>query len=253
MLHSFSGADGVAPKAGLVQARDRNFYGTTNYGGAGSDGTAFKITPSGTLTTLYKFCKQPNCADGATPAAALVQATDGNFYGTTAHGGLGNIQCSNGCGTVFKITPSGTLTTLYKFCSQTYCADGYYPGTEMVQATDGNFYGTTWGSDLRTSNAGTVFGITPSGTLTTVYNFCSQPNCADGQAPFAGLVQATDGNFYGTTYAGGAHGSGTVFKLSAPYSLSVSKNGNGTVTSSDGNINCGPTCPICTPAGLRLR
>jgi len=214
-LHSFAGADGAIPTAGLVQATDGNFYGTT-YGGYYSGnytfGTVFRITPSGTLTTLYSFCQRNGCTDGGAPWAGLVQASDGNFYGTTHQGG------TNGYGTVFKITPWGTLTTLYSFCAQSGCPDGRVPFAGLVQASDGNFYGTTYyggtncgGND--NYGCGTVFKITPSGALTTLYSFCPQTGCTDGAYPFAGLVQATDGNFYGTTYDGGTDGYGTVFRL----------------------------------------
>ena len=208
-LHSFDFSDGAHPSAGLIQATDGNFYGTAG-AGANSHGTIFKITPSGRLSTLYSFCPQyPNCPDGSDPSAGLIQATDGNFYGTTVDGGA---NCEPvGCGTVFKITPSGTLITLYSFCSQTNCADGANPYAGLIQATDGNFYGTT--SGFATGTNSTVFKITPSGTLTTLYTFCSQPNCADGSNLHAGLIQATDGNFYGTTVYGGANGDGTVFKI----------------------------------------
>ncbi len=263
-LYRFGGGDGEAPTAGLIQASDGNFYGTTYYGGSGGlpEGTVFKITPEGTLTTLHSFCSQPNCTDGAEPQAGLIQASDGNFYGTTYTGG------GNGAGTVFKITPSGTLTTLYNFCSQPNCTDGDQPqagliqasdgnfygttpdggsnggygtvfkitpsGTlttlhsfdgfdgrqplaELIQATDGNFYGTTYNAGSGGRSAGTVFKITPGGTLTTLYSFCSQPNCADGENPQAGLIQASDGNLYGTTYEGGSPGDGTVFGVSLNY------------------------------------
>ena len=110
-LFSFNYYDGEDPGAGLVQAANGDLYGTTRYGGANGDyGTVFKITPGGTLTTLYSFCSQTNCTDGANPDAGLVQAANGNFYGTTQDGG------TNGdYGTVFKITQGGTLTTLYSF------------------------------------------------------------------------------------------------------------------------------------------
>jgi uncharacterized repeat protein (TIGR03803 family) len=172
-------------------------------GGANGDGTVFEITPSGTLTTLHSF----DGADGQEPEAGLVQATDGNFYGTTYGGGV------NANGTVFKITPGGTLTTLYSFCSQPDCTDDRYPRAALVQATDGNLYGTTGGGGGIPSY-GTVFKITPSGTLTTLYSFCSQLDCPDGYSPSAALVQDTNGNFYGTTFGGGANGDGTVFSLS---------------------------------------
>jgi uncharacterized repeat protein (TIGR03803 family) len=205
-LHSFDGTDGALPPAGLIQATDGNFYGTTGIAGANSDGTVFKITPSGTLTTLYNFCSQSGCADGQNPSAGLIQATDGNFYGTTSGGGV-NLQ-----GTIFRITASGALTTLYSFCSQSGCTDGSMPQAGLVQATNGNFYGTTYGGG-GANGRGTVFKITPGGTLTTLYSFCPQSGCPDGGSPQAGLIQATNGSFYGTTFAGGAHDLGTVFKI----------------------------------------
>jgi uncharacterized repeat protein (TIGR03803 family) len=166
-------------------------------------GTLFKITSDGTLTTLYSFCSLANCADGREPYAGLVQATDGDLYGTTDFGG------ANDRGTVFKITPNGALTTLYSFCSLSNCVDGYFPHVTLVQALNGELYGTTPGGG--TSGEGTVFKITPSGTLMTVYSFCSLADCADGSQPDAGLVQAANGDLYGTTDAGGAHGHGSVF------------------------------------------
>ena len=164
---------------------------------------------------------------GALPVAGLVQASDGNFYGTTTLGGSSG-DCSypdvGGCGTVFKLTPSGTLTTLYSFCSQPNCADGGWPDGGLVQATDGNFYGTTSRGGVSSncpgpyvSGCGTVFKITPSGTLTTVYSF----NYTDGSEPWAGLVQGTDGSFYGTTEWGGTYGHGTVFKITPDGTLTT--------------------------------
>jgi uncharacterized repeat protein (TIGR03803 family) len=112
-LHSFSGADGDTPQAGLVQAANGDLCGTTAGNGANGGGTIFKITPYGTLTTLYNFCSQPSCADGSHPAAGLVQATNGELYGTTWFGGISNPSCYPGsCGTIFKITPSGTFETI---------------------------------------------------------------------------------------------------------------------------------------------
>ena len=266
--------DGTDPYAALVQGTDGNFYGTTEASGANSAGTVFQITPSGTLTTLYPFCPQTNCPDGANPYAALVQGTDGSFYGTTEGGGAngdgvvfkitptgtmttlhsfagtdgahpqaGLVQGTDGnlygttnaggaqqggcaaevrCGTIFKITPSGEFTSLYSFCSQTGCPDGQVPNAALVQGSDGNFYGTTEqggqnGACPKVGACGTIFRITPSGTLTTIYSFCSQggTSCTDGANPYGALIQnPTDGNFYGTTYAGGANNDGTVFTLS---------------------------------------
>src|ERR1022692_4477120 len=201
--------DGSNSFAGLVQAANGDLYGTTGDGGANGYGAVFKITPSGTLTTLYNFCSQTNCTDGAGPQAGLVQAAHGNLYGTTSS------YPFNTGGTIFKITPSGTLTTLYSFCSQSGCTDGEGPRAGLVQATNGDFYGTTDGGG--SNNGGTVFKITPSGTLTTLYTFCSQSGCTDGASPNAGLVQDTNGDFYGTTYGGigrGGPANGTVFRLS---------------------------------------
>jgi uncharacterized repeat protein (TIGR03803 family) len=199
--------DGAEPMAGLVQGTNGDFYGTTSNGGAYDNGTVFKITPSGTLTTLYSFCAQSECTDGAEPLAGLVQATNGDFYGTTK-----NYGANGGGGTVFKITPSGTLTTLHSFCAESGCADGANPYAALVEAANGDFYGTTYGGGAP-SEGGTVFRITPSGTLTTLHRFCAQSACRDGKSPYAGLVQATNGDLYGTTEYGGASGDGTVFKI----------------------------------------
>jgi uncharacterized repeat protein (TIGR03803 family) len=208
-------ADGRFLYAPLVQGTDGNFYGTTFQGGANNDtGTVFQITPSGTLKTLYSFCAQSSCTDGRYPYAGLVQGTDGNFYGTTLQGG------ANDSGTVFQITPTGTLTTLYNFCAQSSCADGQYPYAGFVQGTDGNFYGTTQQGGSN-SNSGTVFEITPSGALTTLYSFCAQSGCVDGMNPYAGVIQGADGNFYGTAYLGGTDGVGTVFQLTPTGTLTT--------------------------------
>ncbi len=245
-LYSFGGSDGANPQ-GLVQARDGNFYGTTSGGGAYNSGTVFRITSAGALTTLYSFCSQPNCADGSSPLA-LIQASDGSFYGMSQYGG--SDACGTGtlgCGTLFKITPSGAFTTLYTFCSQTGCADGALPSAGLVQATDGNFYGLTSGGGNPgcAYGCGTVFQIGPAGTLTTLYDFCSEANCSDGDLPAAGLMQASNGNFYGTTCAGGASGVGTAFSISSSGSLTTLHSFNGgdgecpsaaLVQASDGNF-----------------
>jgi len=136
-LYQFSGSDGSAPVAALVQGSDGNFCGTTWYGGTNGVGTVFKITPAGNLTTLYQFGSQ--IGDGANPIAGLAQGSDGCFYGTTSQGG------TNSLGTVFKITRAGSLTTLYQFNG----FDGYYPEAGLVQGSDGN-------STERPKQAGTV-------------------------------------------------------------------------------------------------
>jgi uncharacterized repeat protein (TIGR03803 family) len=204
-LHSFVYTDGAHPNGGsLVQAADGDFYGTTVVGGANKQGTVFKMTAKGTLTTLYSFCAQSDCADGEEPQGGLVQATDGSFYGITSVGGNKN-SCQYGCGTIFKITSGGTLTTLHNFDS----SDGADPNG-LVQAADGNFYGATGAGGAY--GWGTLFKITPRGTLTTIYGFCAQANCKDGAGPWW-PVQASDRNLYGVTSAGGAYGYGTAFKI----------------------------------------
>jgi uncharacterized repeat protein (TIGR03803 family) len=189
---------GAYPIGPLVQAIDGNLYGVTNGGGIAGFGSVFKITSSGALTKLYDFCSSgyPVCPDGYGPYAGLIQASDGNFYGTAEVGG------ASGCGTIFKITAKGKLTTLHSFND----TDGCFPHTPLVQASDGNFYGTT-------SEGGTVYKITPSGQFTTLHTFCTTSGCPDGINPGAGLIQAADGNLYGTT--AGALGSiwGTVFRI----------------------------------------
>jgi uncharacterized repeat protein (TIGR03803 family) len=216
--------DGSAPLAGVIQASDGNFYGTTFTGGTkggwpaglGDNGTAFQLTQGGTLTTLYSFDNSSSYAYGSWPRAVLMQGSDGNLYGTT------NQRGANGnYGAIFKITTSGSITALYSFCAVSGCTDGANPESPLIQATDGNYYGTTHLGGA--NNGGTVYRITPGGTLTTLYSFCAQAGCADGQYPYAGLFQATDGNLYGTTYQGGAAGKGTVFSLSVGLAPFVKK------------------------------
>jgi len=213
-LHSFDGTDGSTPYGALVQGIDGNLYGTTEAGGANGAGTVFKMTTGGTVTAIYNFCSLASCTDGANPNAGLVQDTDGNFYGTTF--GDDNPTCGgSGCGTVFKITSGGTLTTLHSFCALSSCLDGGNPTAALVQGTDGNLYGTTsaFGKDLE----GTVFKITTSGKLTTLHTFSG----TDGNSPYGGVIQGIDGNFYGTTGYGGADGNGTVFKMTSTGKLTT--------------------------------
>ena len=218
-LVSFDGANADVPEAGLVEGTDGNFYGTTFYGGSGSCGqaadscgTVFKVTPSGILTILHTFTGP----DGAFPSAPLVQASDGSFYGTTSGGNPG--EGYQGPGTVFRITPTGELTTLHQFCTQQNCSDGANPEAELVLSPDGNFYGTNraGGNEVACyGGCGTAFKMTPGGTLTTLHSF----DGTDGATPYGGLLQSTDGVFYGTTIYGGnlacypTVGCGTVFSL----------------------------------------
>lgn len=200
-LVDFDGTNGNNPNhTALIQATDGNLWGNTVSGGAKGDGTVFKISPAGELTTVYSFCSLANCADGENPYTALVQASNGDFYGTTWAGG------AHGYGTVFKLTPSGTLTTLYSFCSKTNCTDGSGPEGVLAQDSAGNLYGTTYYGG--SSNDGTVFKLTPAGVLTTLHSFSG----TDGANPAGGVISVS-GVFYGTTYYGGTDNDGAVFKI----------------------------------------
>jgi uncharacterized repeat protein (TIGR03803 family) len=156
-LASFDPAEAAGSRGALIQASNGNFYGTDIGGGNGS-GTVFEVTPQGQITVLYTFCSKTDCADGASPYGALIQASDGNLYGTTSGGGASSASCSGGCGTIFKITTAGALTTLYNFCSQANCADGSTPEGGLVQHTNGSFYGTTLYSGTG-PDAGTIYSL----------------------------------------------------------------------------------------------
>jgi len=199
-LHSFANTDGSSPFGGLVQASNGNFYGNTLSGGGGGNGALYSITPQGAFTGLASFSSSgPN--QGESPIGSLIQATDGNLYGIT--GGMTGV----GPPTIFRISLSGALTTLYTFSPE----EGGGPLGGLLQASDGNFYGTLQGNNV-SSAPGVVFKMTPSGAVTPLYIFCQQQNCADGIAPTAPLIQGTDGNLYGTA-AGGASHNGVIFKL----------------------------------------
>ena len=218
VLHAFgaTSTDGTSPNA-LIQGKDGNFYGTTYSGGANrlsvgyfpgaaGDGTFYMITPAGVETVLYSF--GASNLDGLGPSGSLIQAADGNFYGTTMLGGAAD------AGTVFKITPTGVETVLYSFGASS--TDAVNPSSGVIQGTDGNFYGTASGG---AAEYGTVFMVTPSDVETVLHSFGG--STTDGQYPGGGLVQGLDGNFYGTTTYGGATtdvsnigtGEGTVYKI----------------------------------------
>jgi uncharacterized repeat protein (TIGR03803 family) len=244
VLYNFQNGLGYsAPWSGLTLGTDGSFYGTTE------SGTIFKITPNGSLTTLYTFSGGEDGSDPIAPpiegadglfygtsyagtvykinsagaftllgslpghsAAPLIQATDGNFYGTTADGG------DSGAGTLFKITRKGIVTVLFSFDSIPFNTTGSAPFAPLVQARDGNFYGTTFqGGSM---GGGVVFKSTPTGIVTVLHNF-DPNNALEGYAPYAGLVQATDGNLYGVTYYGGPFASGVIFKIAPAGAYSV--------------------------------
>jgi uncharacterized repeat protein (TIGR03803 family) len=202
VLHDFDGTTAGNPHAGLVQGADGNFYGTTLQ--PSDNGTVFRISPQGVYTNLYSFGGAP---DGSAPWAGLVLGSDSNFYGTTEYGGRYTNTIPDGCGTVYRITPAGVLTNLYQFSGGT---DGNLVYGGLVEGSPGNFYGTTLLGGA--SGEGVVFRITSTGAFTNLYSF---PGGTNGALPSAGLVHATDGNFYGTTTGGGIYGSGTVYRISA--------------------------------------
>lgn len=195
-LAPFNQVNGATPYAGLTLGSDGNFYGTTCYGGSDGYGNVFKMSPRGTLANLYNFT---GGLEGYYPTAPLIQAADGNFYGATSYGG------SYDFGTVFRIGANGRLTNIYSFRGGT---NGMYPRAVLVQGSDGNFYGTT--EEGGANGFGTVFMLTPGGTLTTLVQF----NWSNGAYPVAGLVQGPDGCLYGTAQRGGWYGDGTVFRVS---------------------------------------
>jgi uncharacterized protein (TIGR03437 family) len=230
----------------LLQGSDGNFYGSAPYTGIFGVGIIFQMTPAGAITPLYNFSGP---TDGANPTSGLIIATDGNFYGTTSQGGSTETSKSSGIGTIFTMTPSGTLTNLHNFAG----ADGASPASGLIQATDGNFYGMTefggTGScqvQFEPAGCGTIYKITSQGSFTTLYSFQG----TDGAFPVGGLIQATDGNFYGLTTEGGTAGSctggcGTIFKitpagmLTSLYSFNLTNGASpeyGLIQASDGNF-----------------
>lgn len=232
-LHNFTGLDGALPGSGLIQATNGNFYGTTELGGAinYAYGTIYVLTPSGAVKTLHSF----DSADGASPFGKLVEAADGSFYGTTVYGGVSNV------GTIFRITAGGALTTLHSFQGP----DGDGPIGPLLEATDGDFYGTTeYGGRPKPCSygCGTIFRITADGAFTTLYRFFPIPGATN---PFDGLVEAFDGELYGTTPYGGATGAGAIFRITRSGQFATVFNFDGAdgdnaypglVVGSDGNL-----------------
>jgi len=194
-LVNFSGANGAMPVSNLIEASDGNLYGTTLRGGTLGNGSVFQLTPAGVLTTIHNFAG----ADGRYPYGSLVEGADGYLYGTTTEGGALEQ------GTVFRIAPDGVLTTLHSFTG----LDGNMPYANLVPATDGNFYGTTAGGGSNGTGYGSLFRMTPTGVVTTQYSFTGGN---DGRFPYNSLLQASDGNLYGVTSNGGPDNCGSIFQ-----------------------------------------
>lgn len=197
VLYSFTGGnDGGTPVANLIRDNSGNLYGTTYFGGTGGAGTIFKLPPNGTESVLYSFT---GGSDGGYPPAGLTSDKSGALFGTTQGGG------SAGNGAVFELAPDGTEHVLYSF---TGGSDGNAPFAGVIEDKARNLYGTTYGGGA--AGNGTVFELAPNGTETVLYSFTGG---ADGGTPVAGVIQDKAGNFYGTTYVGGANNAGTVFRL----------------------------------------
>jgi uncharacterized repeat protein (TIGR03803 family) len=195
-------SDGENPFGDLIADSAGNLYGTTEYGGTYNYGTVFKVSVDGTETVLHSFAGQRQ-ADGAVPSAGLVMDAAGNLYGTTFAGG------ALGAGTVFEISAQGSESVLYSF---TGGKDEGEPLGSLTLDSKGNLYGTTTGATDPEIYYGTVFKLAASGKITELHTFAGPPN--DGALPYSGLVHDTTGNFYGTTFEGGAYEVGTVFELS---------------------------------------
>jgi uncharacterized repeat protein (TIGR03803 family) len=203
-LGLFDGLNGWEPYTSVIQGADGNFYGATS-GGPGFKPNVFQVTPAGELSSIYRWCSQPRCADG-NESSPLILGSDGNLYGTT----YGHSGDQYGSGTVYKMTTAGELTTLYEFCTTSSCTDGQYP-LGIILAGDGNFYGVTGAGGK--FKQGTLFRVSLTGEFNLLYTFCSQANCADGSYLLFPPIQGADGNFYGTTFNGGTANGGVIYEL----------------------------------------
>ncbi len=245
-------ANGGAPEniGGLAQDGLGNLYGTTAVGGMYSYGTVFKMTPSGSLTTLYSF---DGMDDGCFPLAAPVFDASGNLYGTTSQCGI----LGRGAGTVWKLSSDGTFTTLYSFTGN---SDGAHPVAPVVLDSAGNLYGVAGGGG-DSNGDGTVFQISASGAFVLMHVF----DGADGSMPQGGLVLGSGGILYGTTYDGGPGyvagedpGYGTIWAMpttaKAVYTLTVTTGGTGTgtINSIPAGISCPGTCSMTVNYGTQI-
>ena len=199
VLNTFTqSGQGTTPEGGLVQARDGNFYGTTNAGGANGYGTLYQVIPTtGKLAILAAFT---NGDPGGSPVGTLIEGIDGLLYGTAEYGGTDND------GTIFRTTPSTSVTTT--FATITGGLTGVYPESDLIQGTDGNFYGTC--NQGGVNNLGTFFQVTPAGTVNVLYSFTGN---TDGSSPLRGVVQGTDGAFYGVCNQGGTYDGGAIYRI----------------------------------------
>ncbi|MEK8031548.1 choice-of-anchor tandem repeat GloVer-containing protein [Ideonella sp. DXS29W] len=195
VLHSFNGSDGGQPRGTLVDGHDGYFYGTTSTGGTHGGGTAFKVSSSGVFTVIHHF--KGSATEGSAPQC-ISNGNDGNFYGVAMFDG------ANDKGTVFRLSRSGTVTTVASFNG----TNGTMPANCLTHTGDGVFYGVTTNGGA--NNAGVVFKVATSGALTPIYSFVGGTS---GSSPTGPLEWGIDGSFYGTTQSGGANGYGTVYRV----------------------------------------
>ena len=207
LLVTFPDGNNLYYPVGLTLGHDANLYGITSFSEEGELGHVFRMTPGGTLTVIYSFCSQQNCADGAYPSD-IIQGSDGYLYGVTFNGGsqvCKSLEYQGGCGILFRLSLSGDYTVLHTFCRQLPCGDGAYP-VWLIEGSDGALYGVTSVDGNATCNCGTIFRVAKGGHFTTLYQF----QTGDGYNP-AGIMQATSGLFYGVQNAGPGYECGDGF------------------------------------------
>jgi uncharacterized repeat protein (TIGR03803 family) len=201
IVHAFRGdSDGANPYAPLTLGTDGAFYGTTQNGGASSNGgTVFRLTSDGQKKRLYSFLCAP---DACVPEGRVALDASGNIYGTSVIGGQFD------AGAIFKVSPDGTEKVLHSFKGGD---DGSFPTVGLILGSDGNLYGATLNGGAGCSSCGTVFEIAPTGEETILYAFL--PTGGDGRGPAGDLAMDGAGNLYGTTVLGGANNLGAIFKI----------------------------------------
>ena len=214
VLYSFKGGkDGAYPEAGLIDVNG-TLYGTTSAGGSHDNGTVLISAPAKRASCIASFGIDD--ADGANPTSRMI-AVNGALYGNTSSGGLGCIsssctsrECgygsSSGCGTIFKVSTSGSERIIYRFKNGR--PDGLDPLAGFVDVK-GTLYGTTSAGGSR--GQGTVIATTTSGRETVLHSF--KGGSQDGAEPWAALIDV-DGTLYGTTELGGTNNYGAVFSIS---------------------------------------
>lgn len=204
-LYVFPGGDGARnpDRGALLQGAHGDFYGTTIYGGTGDLGTVYRIAPDNSVTILHSFTGQR--ADGSAPPSGVIADAKGNLFGVTLQGGRYNN------GTVYRVSPNGKYKILHDFAGG--AGDGMVPAGRPILDAQGNLYGTTTqggGSANCQNGCGIVYKLAPDGTLTLLHAFTGGN---DGAMSTTEMIRDAQGNFYGTTAAGGPTNGGTVFRL----------------------------------------